>query len=49
MTPRVYVCDRCGEQIDGNPHTDPETGGDVHEQCCAECWPDLAEAWGIEA
>ena len=46
MTPRP-VCDRCGEAIDDVPPTDPETAGDVHEQCCAECWPDLAERWGI--
>lgn len=43
-----WTCCRCEQPIDDDPHTDPETGGDVHEGCCASCHPNLAAAWGID-
>lgn len=33
-----YVCGACGEAIEGEyPHSDPETGEDLHSACCATC------------
>lgn len=46
-----WTCSRCGLPIvlmhHGEPHTDPATGDDVHDWCCASCHPGLAEAYGI--
>lgn len=43
-----YVCGRCDQPIvDEDPHTDPHTGDDVHDACCASCHPELAEVYGI--
>lgn len=43
-----WTCCRCGRPIDGDPHTDPATGDDVHEACCAACHPHLAAVYEIE-
>lgn len=37
LPPGVHACDRCGDPIRDDPHTDPETGGDIHERCCPVC------------
>ena len=35
-----YHCVVCDKPIYGDdPHTDEETGGDCHEECCTECHP----------
>lgn len=44
----LWTCWRCGLTIrDEEPHTDPESGEDVHERCCVSCHPDLAPFYGI--
>lgn len=49
VPPAAWTCGRCGKVIaDGEPHTDPETGDDVHDACCASCHPELAARWGID-
>jgi hypothetical protein len=39
-----YVCGVCRLPIvDEDPHTDPATGEDVHEDCCPVCRPTVEE------
>lgn len=45
----TWACWRCALSIrDEDPHSDPESGEDVHERCCAACHPDLAPFYGID-
>lgn len=38
MTETAYWCGLCQQPItDGEPHTDPATGEDVHADCCPLC------------
>lgn len=37
MADAWWTCDACGDPIRDDPHTDPATGGDLHEQCCPIC------------
>ena len=36
-----YICFWCDQPIEGDdPHTDNETGEDVHEEHCTRCHPE---------
>lgn len=39
--PTTWTCSRCHQPITDDPHTDPNTGDDVHDQCCTRCHPAL--------